>query len=169
MENIIVIKNIEKELKVLIGKPLSNIGRAGNLLWLSFGEKIAMLDMNGCEVFKEKFALHIQCSWRLTIGSRIIVGSQDFYIPRTGLSEDEFNWDIQGANRFDERINAFKEMPESNTKVVEFFMDEFGGVKISFDSGAKLEVFPDDSLEEEFWRFIEFGEKSKHFVVFDKI
>ena len=168
MKNIII-ESIEEELKVLVEKPLSNIGRAGNLLWLSLGEKIVTIDINGCEVLKGKYALHIQCSWRLTMGSRIIVGSQDFYIPRTGLSENDFNWDIQGQNRFDEKIKEFKKMAESKTKVVEVSADEFGGIKISFDSGIRLEVFPEDSLEEEFWRFIEFGKKSKHFVVFDKM
>lgn len=53
--------------------------------------------------------------------------------------------------------------------ITEVGADEIGGLYISFDSGIKLEVFPNDSLEDEFWRFIEFnGQDSEHFVVFDR-
>ena len=160
--------DIEEALKELIGQQLTNIGRAGNLLWLSFGEKILVIDRNGCEKFKEKYALHVQCSWRLTTENKISVASKDIYIPRTGLDEDDFDWDEFGANRFDEKIEELKEQIVSSATVSKITADEFGGLKIYFESGIRLEVFPDDSLEDEFWRFIIFGSESKHYVVFDK-
>src|SRR5574344_1426231 len=138
---------IEEKLKVLINQPLLDIGRASNLLWLSFGERVVTINRKGNEIQKGKYALNVQCAWRLTQNSRIIVASKDIYLPKTGLEYDSFNWEEYGNNRFDERISSFK---------------------IDFEFGVKFELFPDDSLEEEFWRFIINGNKSEHFVYIDK-
>ena len=159
---------IEKELSVLLMQPLIDMGRAGNLVWLSFGERVITIDRNGCKRLKGKYALHIQCSWRLTDEGRIIVASRDIYLPRTGLSNDDFDWDKLGVNRFDEKIDELKKRIKTNTIVTEISADIFGGLKISFNSGIRLEIFPDDSLEDEFWRLIVFEGKSKHFVVFEQ-
>lgn len=158
---------IENKLNVLMGTPLSNIGRAGNLFWLSFGEDVIVLDRNGCETIKGKYALNIQCSWRITDEDKIIVASRDIYLPKTGLSDEGFEWDAPGSNRFDERIYLIKKKIKSNILVSQILADNLGGLKIYFGSGIVIELFPDDSLEEEFWRFIIFGKKSKHFVVFE--
>lgn len=158
---------IEAELGILIKQPLIDIGRAGNLLWISFGKELFITDKNGCKKSKRKYALHIQCAWRIVNDSRIIVGSRDFYTPRTGLGNISFEWDNPGVNRFDEKIEELQDLSRS-TIVEGVVADEFGGLKIIFDSGIRLEIFPDESLEDEFWRFIIAGETSKHFVVFDK-
>lgn len=158
---------IEAELGILLKQPLIDIGRAGNLLWLSFGRKIFITDKNGCKKPKNEYALHIQCAWRIVKDTRIIVGSRDFYTPRTGITSDSFAWDTPGANRVDEKIEELKAL-QSNVVIDKIAADEFGGIKVTFNSGINLEVFPDDSLEDEFWRLIVAGEPSKHFVVFDK-
>lgn len=69
---------IEDKLSILIRQPLIDIGRASNLLWLSFGERISTLDRKGNEIQKGKYALNVQCAWRLTQNSQIIVASKDF-------------------------------------------------------------------------------------------
>lgn len=77
-----------------------------------------------------KYGLNIQCPWRLTLENRIMVASGDFYLPRTGLSDEAFEWDNLGANRFDERIGVFKKGLESNVVVSEVSADELGGLKV---------------------------------------
>ena len=160
-------KLIEAELGILIKQPLTDIGRAGNLLWLSFGKKIFVVDKNGCKKTQSEYALNIQCAWRIVKDCRIIVGSRDFYIPRTDLQIDSFEWDTQGVNRFDEKIEELN-FHQRYGIVDKISADEFGGIKITFNSSIVLEVFPDDSLEDEFWRFIVSGKASRHFVVFDR-
>ena len=161
--------DIETKLGILIGQPLIDLGRAGNLLWVAFGEKIDTLDWKGIPIEKCKYYLNIQCSWRLTKGDSIIVASRDIYMPRTGIYDKNFEWDEIGANRFDERASMFKKDFLSNLKVSEIHADCFGGCKISLDFGIEIEIFPDDSLVEEFWRFIMFDNSSNsHFVVFEK-
>jgi hypothetical protein len=160
---------IEEKLNVLIQQPLIDIGRASNLLWLSFGERVVTIDRKGNEIQKGKYALNVQCAWRLTQNSHIIVASKDFYLPKTGLEYDSFDWEEYGNNRFDERISSFKPMiTTTNLSVSNISVDDIGGVKIDFEFGVKFELFPDDSLEEEFWRFIINGNKSEHFVFVEK-
>ena len=166
-ENIKV--RIEEELKVLLGQPLIDLGRASNLLWLNFGEKVLILDRNNCERIHYKYGINIQCSWRITTEDRIVVASRDIYLPRTGLKNDEnFDWEQKGNNKFDERIDEFKKEFKSNLVISRLSADQFGGLKIYFDSDINLEIFPDDSFQEEFWRFMVYEGKSKHFVVFDE-
>ena len=43
--------------------------------------------------------------------------------------------------------------------------DDVGGLRIYFSNGYKLELFPDDSLGEEFWRFFQLDSETRHFVV----
>ncbi len=160
---------IEEKLNVIIKQKLVDIGRSSNLLWLSFGEKVVTIDRKGNEVIKGKYALNVQCAWRLTQDSHIIVASKDFYVPRTGQEYDSFDWEEYGSNRFDERINEFKTtFKTTNLSVSNIFADDIGGFKICFDCGVQFESFPDDSLEDEFWRFIVNGDKSEHFVLFEK-
>ncbi|WP_052292887.1 hypothetical protein [Desulfofarcimen acetoxidans] len=97
-----------------------------------------------------------------------MVASGDFYLTRTGISDDDdFVWDKLGENRFDEKVNEFKKRLKTNIIVTEISADIFGGLKMCLDSGISLELFPDDSMEDEFWRFIVFEGKNKHFVVFE--
>ena len=160
---------IEENLSVLIRQPLIDIGRASNLLWISFGDKVVTSNRNGNTILKGKYALNVQCAWRLTQNNRIIVASKDIYIPKSNLIDDVFDWEEYGSNRFDERINEFKSMiPTTNIYVSKISVDDIGGFKIDFEFGIKLELFLDDSLEDEYWRFIVNEEKSKHFVIFEK-
>jgi hypothetical protein len=168
MDNIVK-RIIEEKLSILIRQPLIDIGRASNLLWLSFGERISTLDRKGNEIQKGKYALNVQCAWRLTQNNQIIVASKDFYIPKTGLEYNLFDWEEYGNNRFDERIGSFKPMiTTTNLSVINISVDNIGGFKIDLDLGIKFEIFPDDSLEDEFWRLIINGDKSEHFVFIDK-
>jgi hypothetical protein len=83
--------------------------------------------------------LHIQCSWRITFGNEIVVASGDIYSPNSegGYDIEDFDWDIQGNNRFDERIKFF--MKENEQLMVEQIeSDEFGGLKVFFSGGYIL-------------------------------
>lgn len=117
-----------------------------------------------------EYALHIQCSWRIVKGNKIVVASRDFYSPRTGLDDENeyFEWDVQGNNRFDERIEFFIEGINEHTIVERVGSDEVGGLKIFLSQGYLVEGFPDTSEDDEyseFWRLFNRKEDSPHFVV----
>lgn len=162
-------KRIEEKMKILLNQPFLRMGRAGNLLWMCFGQNITVKNKRGDEEIKSTYALNIQCAWRLVKDGKILVASGDYYLPKAGINNENFEWDKFGANRFDEKVEGLKKLTDWEMIITEVGADEIGGLYISFDSGIKLEVFPNDSLEDEFWRFIEFnGQDSEHFVVFDR-
>ena len=165
-------KEIEERLSCLIGLRLYKMGRASNLLWVSFGNGFDILESNGKERAIGEFALNIQSCWRVTQQTKIIVAYRDIYYPsRTWVGDmGLFDWDVQGMNRCDERIaEIINRMNKENFLLVESIeADEVGGVTISFTSGCKLEIFPDNSTDTEYWRFFSKLEKDKHFVVTDK-
>ncbi|MGX1193035.1 hypothetical protein [Metabacillus sp. SLBN-84] len=156
---------IEMELGKIKGLKLQYAGRASNLFWLGFGEMVQIIRRGQIEEIAE-YALHIQCSWRITSDNKIVIAARDFYSPNSkwdGLIED-FDWDIQGNNRFDERIKSFINDNEPII-VEEIEVDDIGGFSVILSSAYKLETFPDSSEEDEHWRFFNSKEKSPHFVV----
>jgi hypothetical protein len=158
---------IIEKLKILSNKKLSSLGRAGSMLWIGFGETILKENFRG-EIRKVKeYVLHISCSWRLADEWKIIVASRDMYIPKLGIPDEDFDSDVLGNSRFDEKVSRLLQDIETNsTYVSEFVVDKYGGLIIRFINGLKLEVFPDDSLEEEYWRFFTNITRSEHLVVF---
>ncbi|TPF18364.1 hypothetical protein [Priestia megaterium] len=162
----------KSKVKKLMGLNLRCAGRASNLFWLGFGEKILVTRRGKTEEVAE-YALHIQCSWRIAKGNKIVVASRDFYSPRTGLEDEneDFEWDVQGNNQFDERIESFIEGINEHTIVERVDSDEVGGLKIFLSQGYLVEVFPDTSEDDEyseFWRLFNRKEASPHFVVTGK-
>lgn len=157
---------IQAELNKLNGLKLRDAGRATNLFWLGFGEMISLTRRGVTEEVPE-VAMHILCTWRLSRGSKILVASQDFYSPRSNWDEKDrdFDWDVPGDTRFDEKINELFKILEKDLIVTEVETDPHGGLKILFLESYVLEVFPDSSDDSEFWRFFNRKEKSPHFVV----
>ena len=49
--------------------------------------------------------------------------------------------------------------------VEELSSDKFGSLRLKFSENIGLEIFPNDSLPEEFWRFLKPGTNDNHFVV----
>ncbi|AZB42048.1 hypothetical protein CEF21_06955 [Bacillus sp. FJAT-42376] len=159
---------IESGLNPLIGLELQEAGRASNLFWLGTGPLATVQTKRGSEIGAE-YSLHIQCSWRLSAGKKIIAGSRDFYSPSSQWNGemDDFDWDEYGNNRFDERIQLFNGR-KRKLIVEKIVADDLGGCILSFSDGVALEVFPDSSDEDpdtEYWRLFNWKEKSPHFVV----
>lgn len=159
---------IEVELGKIKGLKLQYAGRSSDLFWLGFGEIVQIIRRGRTEETAE-YALHIQCSWRITLDNKIVVASGDFYSPNSewdDLNED-FDWDIQGNNRFDERIKAF--LNDNVRLIVERIKaDDVGGLVVFLSNGYKLETFPDSSEDDddsEHWRFFNRKENSPHFVI----
>ena len=119
------------------------------------------MSIRGNSVAKSKIYVHIQCPWRLLHQDKILVGSDDFYIPATGMDELE---DFIGATRFDEKRNKFFSVIESTALVVlKVVVDRLGGLTLKFGNDYVLEAFPCDSNNEEAWRLgnLSVGEDDK--------
>ncbi len=98
----------------------------------------------------------------------IVLSSADFYIPKTGLEEDNFDWEVFGDNMFDEiNLSLTSELGSNSIYVGSVFADNMGGLVVGFDNGYRMEVIPDSSQNIEFWRFFRSDSESAHFVVFE--
>jgi len=174
-------KEIEEKLSHLYKKRFNYMGRAASLLWLGFGDMVERVDRKNNKSMVAYYSLHVQCPWRLSSKNEIIVGSQDYYYPNQkwlkdkGFSdidakwEDVFEWDKIGSNIFDEKAQIISEQAENNPIFVEKIeADNLGGVKLSLSNGFVFEIFPNDSLKEESWRFFTQNPDEPHYVVFEE-
>lgn len=157
---------IERELSKIVGLPLKDAGRVADLEWFSFGRTRIVRNHRGVEREVGEYAIHVQCAWRITKSRKIVVASRDRYVPREGWegSEEDFDWDKVGENRCDQRIRSL--FDGTRAIVVESAEgDNLGGFRLFLSHDYILEVFPDDSEDDEHWRLFEPAVDSPHFVV----
>ncbi|MED3863220.1 hypothetical protein [Priestia megaterium] len=162
-------EEIKLQLESLVGSKLNNIGRASNLFWIELGERLSAI-RRGRTIELSEYALNIHCSWRITNENKIVVASGDIYSPHSDWNVDieDFDWDVQGNNKFDEKIEYLMRSIQEPLTVEKIDSDEIGGLTIFLSKGFRLHVFPDISGDDEcseFWRFFTRGKDSFHFVV----
>ena len=159
--NISELTLVQTRLNALIGQPLTHVGRAADMLTLAFG----------------RYALHIQCYYRLTEQGRTILARNDVYQPSEamwtlwrsmGCEEDyipeDFHSDEPGANRMDEALERLNTDLDGLT-VKTAMLNQLGDLTMVFTCGATLTVMADTSGGEECWRFFE-EDDATHLVVY---
>jgi hypothetical protein len=163
-------EEIQKALDVLIDKPLWSSGRAADLAWFQFGGRRTVKGFRGDAKVVGEYALHVQCAWRIRHGDQVVVGSRDLYIPPEDSAEEleDFDWEVQGANRRDKRIADLFQNETRRFLVKLILVGEAGSFTIVLDSEYALDVFPDDSRSDEHWRIFEPSSEVPHFVVTGK-
>jgi hypothetical protein len=160
-------KQVQKALEVLIGQPLWSSGRAADLEWFQFGQRRTVKNTRGDTKEVGEYALHVQCAWRIRHGDQVVVGGRDLYYPpeQSDNPTEDFEWDVQGANRRDKRIAELFQNETRQFLVLEVEVGEAGAFTIIFDDAHALDVFPDDSLGDEHWRIFKPSTEEPHFVV----
>ena len=119
------------------------------------------------------YSIDVYCPFRWTYLDRVVLASQDMFQPSTSILKEhgleiregamvkDYDYNVCGANRFDEINKAdFKAIIE-NTKtfiVRKITVSKFGDLTISFENGFTLEVFINVSDPENCWAFYETGE-----------
>ncbi len=160
---------ISRALRPLIGLKLSVARNAGNMKVLHFGD-LRRTDRG----LLGKYALHINCPWRMEHDGRIVTGSADFYI-RADDNEDE-EWEpgtVTGHLQnqiLAELFQGYDAETRSYTNQTDHFWvtdvssDRVGGVQIRFTGNYQIMLFPCASRGEE-WRLLEPGSEKAHFVI----
>jgi hypothetical protein len=159
--------DINKYIKIIENEPLEDIGRAADMLWLSFGKLVKVIFDYGLEEMKGSFAIHLQCPWRMVDLNlnTILFTSYDIYLPKSTIEwSEDFDWDIQGNNLCDEGIKKWKN--KYNQPYVENInVSSLGDLRILLSNNNILETFNDNSTHHEKWRFFKnFGDE-RHLVV----
>jgi len=161
-------EQIEQHLQQLVGLGLTTTTRAANMECLKFG---TLLDTNkaGQEIEIGEFALHLQCPWRFTSKTKILIGSLDLYEPVDENAEydDHFEWDQPNGNLRDVKLREL--LKAENLTVTSIIADNFGGFDIIFTNDIRLSIFPAYSKVDQYsehWRLLNNKETDKsHFVV----
>ena len=97
---------LDKHLQQLIGLPLTRTTRAANMECLKFGQ-LLIADKENNQINIGEFGLHLQCPWRLTNDSQILVADNDlFEQPDENADYDpDFEWDKTMANLRDRKLD----------------------------------------------------------------
>jgi hypothetical protein len=132
--------HVEMALSCLIGEPMWASGLAASMLWLQFGQELVARDHRGKARTVGRHALHIDCPWQWLEASGDVRADHDF-------SHEELVV-LGGARPVCESVQA----------------DERGGFRLRFADGSTLVVEPDTAAEE-YWRLLEPGRDTPHFVV----
>lgn len=159
--------SIDQHLNKLIGFQLTSTSRAANMECFKFGH-LEKQGKGGGSIQIGQFALHIQCPWRISDGTAILVGYFNMYEPKDQYQEVEepFNWDTVGGNIRDYRLQELIRTKELIVQSVQG--DSLGGFDLFFSSGIVLSVFPASSLIDEYaeyWRLLDNCYPQKEHIV----
>ena len=158
---------IEDALRVLQGLPMWAAGRtAVSLLWLHFGGIHDVVDRSGPKTVGD-YALHIDCPWRIVQRDVVVVGALDRFYPGDGHDDDDFDWNHSRDTRWDRRLQQFMERYGTSGPIVRAIeMRGAGAFALRFDDEVSFEVFPNRSVDIEYWRLFEpYRRDTRHVVI----
>ena len=163
--------SIERALCELVGEPLRYVSRAANMPTVGFGLAHLVPDnRKGGLRAVATWRLHVGCACRLVGRNGIVAGWGDIFFaagddPHAHRFNDAWDYSQLGANRWDECTAAWYAGFGGRPPVVEDVeADGLGGCRLRLSGGWIIELWPDDSLPDEYWRFFRF-DAEEHFVV----
>lgn len=148
---------IQAQMNCLIGARGFTIGRSAAMCWIEF------------EHGDVKYALHIQCAFRICSGEKVLTANLDMFEPTEEIEGapsfdwETYDWDVQGFNLFDKWTGEWKKNGQE-VKVETVEVGDFGDLTIRFSNGMFLGVFLNGSATE-CWRFFERDSDAEHLVV----
>lgn len=157
-----------EQLSRLIGKPFWMARRSLNLHCFHFGECHEKTDRKGNVICIGTHFLHVQCAWRILHGEQILVASRDRLTPRGNPSEipDDFTSNEPGSTLCDEKLKMLLKRNDTEPlAVISLEMGICGAFRLKLTKDYALEVFPDDSTDEQ-WRYFDMltEDAEGHFV-----
>lgn len=159
----------------LKGERFHLISRGGSMACFGFGENLSVKvaykaksdKLDSRETVASKYAVHIGGFFRITHQGKIVLSKDDMFRPNSqmqkeDLDEDDFEWDVEGNNKFDEQK---KFLYDIDLLVQDIIINEVGDLKIVLSNDFCIEVFIDTNEDEECWRFFEVGNSEKPHIV----
>ena len=158
--------DVEAAVATLIGLPLQDTQprRAADMAMFNFGPLREWVDKYGRPRKSGDVWLHVQASWRMIVGVRIVVGSGDYWDPPSGVDPNDFDPREARVNRQDELVAAFHVDRSAPRSVASVETHPTGDLRITFDDASRLEIQPDSiGPRDEYWRL--FLKGGPHLVV----
>jgi hypothetical protein len=159
-------KTAVDHLSQLVGMKLSMAYYAGNVRLFHFGV--------ACGGECGRYAIHLQCPWRIETAVAVLTGLNDWYVP--ALSDEQADdWDPAKGGSLQEAVlrELMGDTVSSSRSIINrtdslvvvgVDTDAFGGFRLNLSDGMRLSVFPCSSKGEQ-WRLLQPGTELGHFVV----
>jgi hypothetical protein len=147
---------IQAVLADLVGMALIDTHRAADMQMFTFGRDHA-----------GQIDLHVQCPWRIESPAGLVVGYRDMRDPPAGAPSADFDPNVAHLTRRDELMGRIVSAAHDGPRrVVGTVASDAGDVRIEFDNGSALSIFPDSvAVDDEYWRLIRLFPGGDHFVV----
>ena len=170
------IEQIIETLSVIVGQPMRDFTRSGDMLFFHFGE---LVEVNTLKVAEDvglarddgqfipvkemmgQYSLHSLCGMRFVCGNDVIFAKGDIFIPSEELTHEkgfgdvwgDFDWQTQGNTLFDELFATHFRGDFSGYIVENVKVSKFGDLTISFENDFALEFHADVSGYSTNWSF----------------
>jgi hypothetical protein len=152
--------------RMLIGQPLVHSARAVDMEMFGFGKIVTLPRWSGGTRDVPRFALHVQCPWRIVASGRVVVGASDIGEPRSDHdTPDAFDPNVHGTTRREELLESLFSGRAGPGVVTDCELGEAGWLRVTMHDGSRLELFPDEApddrrtvVESEYWRLFEVGQ-----------
>jgi len=147
----------------LVGTPCTEFGRAADLVWVLFGNRITWHNHAGKATERSEFALHVQCPFRITRDNDIVLGSADLDEVIADEDRVQLNTDRAQVTVFDSKA-ADLNSSMGLSRVTRAVVSSVGDVVIDLESGLALHAFVVSSVDSEAWRLLSFADPQFTFV-----
>jgi hypothetical protein len=155
-------KIVRNALLPLLRLPLRCVGRSSSMLWLHFGEPHDTTTRDTSAKAKYDWTMQIQCPWRISQGTRIVLAYRDFYYSDVPLASVAVVNKSRSNSVLDSLCAEFEATPPSVTAVES---DDTGNFTVRMTHDYHVEVFPAESMESgKLWRIFEPGAGGRSFV-----
>jgi hypothetical protein len=147
----------------VIGEMLAEIGRALDIAIFSFGENIPWRNAYGDADVRSRFALHVQCPFRVLVRDKTLLRSEDIYRPLAGTAREDFlsgGWHLSPEEEeptvFDAKVRSLAPLLTAERPIVEHVnLSSDGNLKLSLSGNLVIDVLPPRSTDREAWRFFD--------------
>jgi hypothetical protein len=132
------------------------------MLMLQFGNLHEISTSNGSTKMVYDWTIQIQCPWRISQNSQIVIAYRDFYYSDVGKSSQV----VMNKSRYDSVLSSLGvEFEATSPRVISIDSDKTGAFSIYLSEGYRLEAIPAENTESgKHWRVFEPGIQGKSFV-----
>ena len=139
----------------------SEVGKGGLTIWIGFGDKIKVKDKE-----KHLYYLVVQCAWRFLQNNKIILASGDMYRCFDETKPFDIGNDFNSV--YDEKVTALNMKLSRSVRVTKVNFSDTGDITLLLENDIVFQTFIENSVNDEFWRFISYEDgDSKHIVFYD--
>jgi hypothetical protein len=155
-------KIIHNALAPLLGLPLCHLSRSSNMLLLQFGKSHEVSARDGSTKTVHDWTIQIQCPWRISQNSQIVIGHRDFYYSDVGKNSEV----VMNKSQYDSVLGSLcAEFEAAMPRVISVDSDATGAFSLHLGDGYRLEAIPGENTESgKHWRIFEPGVQGKSFV-----